>query len=85
MNDDLEITMNVSKTRKTEVLSQDEIDQLLTAINAGDNEEEDFKSASSVEFKPVRNKELIDIYQKLEDLEVAYSRFHKKLQDMVME
>ncbi|MDR1108278.1 MAG: flagellar motor switch protein FliM [Spirochaetaceae bacterium] len=30
----------------TEVLSQDEIDQLLTAINAGDTEPEDFKSAA---------------------------------------
>jgi len=30
----------------TEVLSQDEIDQLLTAINAGDTEPEDFKPAA---------------------------------------
>jgi flagellar motor switch protein FliM len=30
----------------TEVLSQDEIDQLLTAINAGDTEPEDFKPAT---------------------------------------
>jgi len=30
----------------TEVLSQDEIDQLLTAINAGDTEPEDFKSTA---------------------------------------
>ncbi|MDR0562956.1 MAG: flagellar motor switch protein FliM [Spirochaetaceae bacterium] len=32
----------------TEVLSQDEIDQLLTAINAGDTETEDFKPVAEV-------------------------------------
>jgi len=39
----------------TEVLSQDEIDQLLTAINAGDTEPEDFKStADSRKIKSTR-------------------------------
>ena len=30
----------------TEVLSQDEIDQLLTAINTGDSDTEDFRSVN---------------------------------------
>jgi flagellar motor switch protein FliM len=30
-----------------EVLSQDEIDQILTAINAGDSEPEDFRPAAN--------------------------------------
>jgi flagellar motor switch protein FliM len=34
---------------KTEVLSQDEIDKLLTAINAGDTEPEDFKPSEKKE------------------------------------
>ena len=38
----------------TDVLSQDEIDQLLTAINSGD--------AETTDFKPVNNTRKIKIY-----------------------
>jgi hypothetical protein len=41
--------VNYNASRGTEVLSQDEIDQLLTAINAGESEDENFRPAADTQ------------------------------------
>jgi flagellar motor switch protein FliM len=88
---EIEVDFNSIMVRKTEVLSQDEIDQLLTAINAGDSEPPDYmptvkgakrKTKKHFEFKELEKLSIEAAQETSDNLSIMQKEFHSSLRDM---